>query len=476
MSEAIPTFVIVGHPNKGKSSVVAALARDERVRIEPRSGTTTRSDAYRVEVDGRGVYSLVDTPGFQRPRRALAWMRERSETAADRPDVVRAFVEAHRDLPDMSDECALLEPLMAGGLVVYVVDGSVPYGPEYEDEMEILRWTGRPGLGLINPIGDAADYLESWRTALQQFLGMAVVFNPIAADFEQQMVVLERFSALAEANGVVVGQSLALLREDRSRAHDRAARVIAEWVARSLTERVEKLMPKDAIPTAQEPELREKYQLRMVELEERARREVERIYRHTHLKRDGEGLALPSEDLFDVDRWYLWGLSKRQLITTLTGAGAGAGAAGGLVIDAGLGGASLAGGALVGGMIGGVAGLAAGLRYSEKLADLKVGPVTLAGRRVTYGPSRHPNLPFVVLGRALEHQELVSRWSHARREIMVMEHRASEVMWERQDLAAVRGKLARLFGRIRSAGATDGLIDSVYEALRPLVALTDTDQ
>jgi GTPase Era involved in 16S rRNA processing len=35
-----------------------------------------------MRVDGRVQYVLVDTPGFQRARRALLWMRQR-ETSAD---------------------------------------------------------------------------------------------------------------------------------------------------------------------------------------------------------------------------------------------------------------------------------------------------------------------------------------------------------------------------------------------------------
>ena len=41
-----PVFAIVGHPNKGKSSIVATLAEDDDVAISPRPGTTTVRIAY----------------------------------------------------------------------------------------------------------------------------------------------------------------------------------------------------------------------------------------------------------------------------------------------------------------------------------------------------------------------------------------------------------------------------------------------
>ena len=54
MNEAkvTPTFVVVGHPNKGKSSIVATLAQDEAVGIADESGTTTTARHFPMRVDG----------------------------------------------------------------------------------------------------------------------------------------------------------------------------------------------------------------------------------------------------------------------------------------------------------------------------------------------------------------------------------------------------------------------------------------
>ena len=163
-----PTFAVVGHPNKGKSSIVSTLAQDDSVRIAPEPGTTARCRRYPMRVDGRVQYVLVDTPGFQRARRALQWMRERETSADLHRAVVEDFVREHRDTGRFDDECELLAPILEGAGILYVVDGSVPYGPEYEAEMEILRWTGEPSMALINPIG-GGDHIPAWRAALEQY-------------------------------------------------------------------------------------------------------------------------------------------------------------------------------------------------------------------------------------------------------------------------------------------------------------------
>ncbi len=68
-----PRFAVVGHPNKGKSSIVAALAQNDAIDISSRSGTTLRADPFEISI-GDAAYTLIDTPGFQRPRRALEWL------------------------------------------------------------------------------------------------------------------------------------------------------------------------------------------------------------------------------------------------------------------------------------------------------------------------------------------------------------------------------------------------------------------
>ena len=149
----VPTFAVVGHPNKGKSSIVSTLAQDDSVRVAPEPGTTTECRAYPMRVDGEVQYVLVDTPGFQRARRALEWMRARETHAGAHRAVVEAFVAEHRATSRFRDECELLAPVLAGAGILYVADGARPYGPDFDAEMEILRWTGQPSMALINPIG-----------------------------------------------------------------------------------------------------------------------------------------------------------------------------------------------------------------------------------------------------------------------------------------------------------------------------------
>ena len=95
----VPRFAIVGHPNKGKSSIVATLAEDDDVAISPHPGTTTQARAYPMRLDGETLYELVDTPGFQRARETLAWLEAHDRGAGERAAVVREFAAAHAAVP-----------------------------------------------------------------------------------------------------------------------------------------------------------------------------------------------------------------------------------------------------------------------------------------------------------------------------------------------------------------------------------------
>jgi hypothetical protein len=151
-----------------------------------------------MRVGGKLLYTLVDTPGFQRARAALEWMKQHETDAGTRAAVVGRFVREHEGGERFRNECELLRPIVEGAGFIYVVDGAAPYGPEYDAEMEILRWTGQPSLAVINPIGQPR-FVEPWRRALEQFFRIVRVMDVLQAPFDQQLELLRAFGQMREA-------------------------------------------------------------------------------------------------------------------------------------------------------------------------------------------------------------------------------------------------------------------------------------
>ncbi len=407
-----PAFAVVGHPNKGKSSIVATLARDDSVEIRAEPGTTKRAHRYPMRVDDEVLYVLIDTPGFERPKAALDWMRKHETTAAKHPEVVRQFVAAHRGDPRFAHETELLRPVMEGAGILYVVDGSVPYGPEYEAEMEILRWTGQPSLALINPIG-AANHIDEWEAALSQYFRVVRVFNAVTAEFDKRLELLRAFAQLRETWHAPLGRAVEVLRADRERRRRRAARLIADLLVDMLTLSVSRGIGADEEPGRYREELERQYRERLRDLERVERDAVQEVYEHFSLERREEETPThpdAEEDLFSERAWRVFGLSRRDFVMMFAGTGATAG----IALDIAAGGFTL-GAATALGAFGGVVGGVMGYLSAQKLAQVKVLDLSAGRKELRYGPSRNPNLPFVALGRARLHHLLVAGRTHAQR-------------------------------------------------------------
>ena len=433
----VPVFAIVGHPNKGKSSIVSTLSEDESVAISPVPGTTVDNRHYPMAVDGETLYELIDTPGFQRARVALEWMHNHAGSAVDRADTVRRFVDEHRDDPRFAAECHLLTPILEGAGILYVVDGSRPFGDDYEAEMEILRWTGQPSLALINMIGDS-DYSEDWNKALGQYFRIVRVFDALEADFDRRVQLLLAFGEIREAWRGALEKAVRILREEQARRRVLAARGIAEMLARMITHvRRHRLAPDEGIDDARN-ELLQAYKQDLAVMEQRCRDEVEQIYNHRNLERHEPRVQLLDDDLFSRQTWVLFGLTRQQLIAT----GALGGAAAGSVIDLAVHGTSL----LLGSGLGAIAGGVSAWLTSDRLANIKVLGHPLGGKEITIGPMRNINFPYVVLGRALLHQRMIEERTHAYRG--PLEIALQPVPSQLGDTAS-RHRFERLFSKLR---------------------------
>ena len=418
MSNPSPVFAVVGHPNKGKSSIVATLSQNDAIAIALEPGTTRQQQRYPMTVDQQLLYTLVDTPGFQRPRRVLQWLEAHSVSASDRPETVRAFVREHEGDTRFVDECELLKPIIEGAGIIYVVDGSVPYSAEHEAEMTILRWTGRPSLALINSIGDD-DYSDTWQAALGQFFQVVRKFDAVRAPFAQHLSLLKAFGQLEPAWEQPLQQAVEHLASQREHRQHQAAALIAEALIAMMSFQETRTLPDQQAttdPQALENNLRERWYQHQRQREQTLRADIETLYQHQHIQRQEAELEWHSEhDLFSESTRQAWGVSKGYLAT----AGFGAGAVSGAGIDALTFGSSMGAGALLGGLAGAVGSYLYGDRLT--LPTLKIGPLKNGLKTARLGPVQDPQFGYVVLGRAVDHWWHIAMRNHAGRELLELE-------------------------------------------------------
>ena len=401
-----PKFAVVGHPNKGKSSIVSTLALDDSVQISDTPGTTTKKRSFPLKVDGKVLYELFDTPGFQRARRVLAWLEKHDVPADKKHEVVLAFIDEHREDERFNDEVELLEPIMAGAGIIYVVDGSKPYGEEYEAQMEILRWTGQPSMALINHI-DEGDYSGEWKRALGHYFKMVRTFNPMEATFSQHLLLLESMAQLKEEWIAPISHSIVLFKQYHEQMFEQSASSVTKLVYHCLSH-IEQLTLTHEDATAQnKEEIQVSYQNQLRRYETESQKRVEMIWNHDHLQKVQESLLFEKMDLFSKQSASIFGLSRKELLITAATSGAVTGAG----IDLLLGGSTFLLGSALGAVVGG-SGAFFGFR---ELSDVKVLGQSLGKRYLEMGPMKNLNFPYILLGRALYHASVVATRSHAMR-------------------------------------------------------------
>lgn len=434
-----PKFVVVGRVNKGKSSIVATLAEEETIPISDEPGTTQESRAYSVEAEGQVLFTLIDTPGFQDAPAALEQIRRQRRDASVSDAAVKSFVDTYRNSPEFQEETRLLAPILDGGRVLYVVDGTVPYSADYEAEMEILRWTGRPRMALVNRIG-AGNHVEEWKKALGQYFNLVRDFDANKAGFEDRIRLLESFRELDEESRTSLDRSIAILKAEQQRRRREASRIISGLLIAALTQREELKLEKHERAEDRLEDARNRLRNDLAGLERKAHGQLFSLYRFRKLQSTELPTTGLTEDLFAEQTWKVLGLTHGQLLAT----GAAVGAGLGLAIDAATVGHTFGLAALIGGALGFGSAL---VRSGQVLgSEWKVVQQLMGGVRIVrYGPLGTDKLPWILLDRALIYHKAVSTRAHSVQGQLAIGAQDAIV----RDLSVGdRTKGARLFSRI----------------------------
>ena len=401
MSPEIPAFAVVGHPNEGKSSVVATLTENDSVGISPYPGETVENREFPVRIDDRTVLRFIDTPGFQHPRGILRWFRENEP---DRAGLARRFLEAHVKNSKWHHDHMLLEPVARGLGILHVLDGSRPLSSTDRVEMEILRLCGNPRMAVINPKEACTESLEEWKDACARCFSTVRIFDAHQATFVERIALLESLRAINQEWEAQLGEVITVFRQDWDRRITQAAHIIVRLLER-VTRHTESVRVPDPEGERQREEgLKHRYRQAVRKLERESHERIRRLYRHHVFDVDLPEQSLLAEDLFTSRTWQVLGLRRHQLITAAGLLGGGLGAKIDLMF-AGLsfGTFTLGGAALA---------VLAGWLKGERLASIRIVRLPIGGTRLTIGPSTNPQFPFILVDRALLYFRYISTRPH----------------------------------------------------------------
>jgi len=419
-NEDVPSFVVVGRVNAGKSATLATLLEvddDEILRVSPTPGETTGVQPLPVVYDDEEWIRFFDTPGFQQPVEAMREIERLAAGGTPGPEAVRRFVDECGDR--FPDEVRLLAPVAKGAGILYVVDPCKPLRDSFLAEIEILRWSGRPRLALLNPQGGETGHEEAWRERLGTAFNLVRTFDAHAARYEERRKLLKSLLQVEERHAGHIERVLEAMEAEWGQRREDAAEAIVDFLEQSLTLRTtDALDERDlGVPARRERKqaaLAEEYFGKLAKLESRCLGRLLTIYRHHLLEPDVDPRRHRGLDLATEETWRKWGLNRWQL----TAAGAVAGGAAGAVFDLGVGVHSLGAGTIIGALGGGTAAFFKG----GQLPELKVklgGGLKLKGgdgRSLVVGPPASPNFAWVLLDSMLLRYRGILARAHGRRD------------------------------------------------------------
>ena len=422
----VPVFAVVGKVNAGKSSILSTLLEvddDRIIRVSATPGETTQCQILPLEFDGEECIRFIDTPGFSRPIEAMREIQRIHGNGPPNMDSVKIFVEESREAGSFEDECLLLEPLVAGAGLLYVIDPSKPLRDEFIAEMEILRWTGRRRMALLNAKDTSGEHVQKWKDRLGSYFNLVRTFNAHHARFDERRRLLKSLLEIDEQHAEVIKKTIANLDSEWQQRREESAEVLVTTLESAMMLREsrvleERVMEVDHRRERVQLEMEQAYYQSVTKLVKKSVDRLMKIYRHHLIKVDWEEFSFDEIDLEAAETWSKWGLSRGQL----TMAGGAAGAAAGVAVDVGSGGLTHGAGTLFGTFF----GAAAAFFKGDELPDLKVdltGGMKLEGgegRRLELGPPKNENFPWILLDRFLVmYREVMSR-AHGRREQAAM--------------------------------------------------------
>lgn len=406
MKKDIPVLAILGHPNEGKSSVVSTLAEDDSIPISPVPGETIKCREYPVSIDMNEIIRFVDTPGFQQPRKTLAWI---TAYAGAEKDILTDFIRSHQNDPEFADECELFSPLADGAGIIFVVDGSRPVRKTDIIEMEILRKTGLPRMIVINPKTENDQrFMDEWKSAARRHFNTIRIFNANRACFAERIDLLSSLKGIDPDWQPALERVIDAFTADWKERISQTAAIIADVMRKSLTLTMKKTCRDPQQASETRAALMTEFEKKIARIEQDAHHRIKKRFKHNIFSYDLPPQSILTEDLFAKKTWKVLGVSRRELAIAGAGIGAGIGAK----ID-------LATAGLTFGLftaIGGALGAGSAAAGTRKLARSRIKGLPLGGVSIRIGPVENDQLLYVIIDRALIYFHHVINWAHSRRD------------------------------------------------------------
>jgi tRNA U34 5-carboxymethylaminomethyl modifying GTPase MnmE/TrmE len=409
----IPVIAIVGHPNAGKSSVLATLIENDQIPISPEQGTTIANQNHYLKLDGVTAIELIDTPGFQHHQDVLDWFK--SNNFNNKKDRLDEFLDNYKNDDSFKQDYQIIKAIFSSNLLVYIVDDTKPIRKADINEMEILSRTGSSRMALINPQNSVKKYQQDWQDALKtKFSTVIREFNAHNSWFPERV---KLFSAIREIDVQYldpIDQYINGIHTIWDSRLKESAKIISDMLIDVLQEKV-KTNIRNLNYNAKKrtkAELIKKFQKKINNHIDQSESRIRLLYKHRKWSKNLRRDLMHGKNFFSREVNKALGLSQKQLAIVSATAGAAIGG----IIDASMGGASFLTGTVIGGGVGAATGY---FSHTSLIHVTKSNPLMglFSSNNLEVYIENSPNIVAKIIDWALLYCFEAMRWSHAKSQL-----------------------------------------------------------
>ncbi|MEP7057862.1 MAG: GTPase domain-containing protein [Caldimonas sp.] len=236
---------LVSHTNVGKTTLARTLLARDIGEVRDVPHVTEFAEVHTMLKTPAGdQLQLWDTPGFGDSVRLIRRLRQSANPIGW---FIGEVWDRWRDRPFWAAQQALKNVRDEADVLLYVVSAAeTPEAAGYvAPEMELLAWTGKPVVVLLNQLGSpggAADAdVERWRRHVGALAPRAMVlsFDAFARCWVQEVVLLEAIAAALDSpeRRAAMERLIAAWRAARLADFDAAMAILADSIARIASAR-----------------------------------------------------------------------------------------------------------------------------------------------------------------------------------------------------------------------------------------------
>jgi len=402
MKNNAPTFVIIGKPNNGKSSMISALTFDDRIAISKEVGTTTVSASYSYRYKNEIICNFYDTPGFEQARDLWSYIEYAQDKKTYGNNILRDYIQEYSDVESKAKDIEILKAIIESDYLIFMINISEDFNEDVIGyELEVIKFIKKPTLVMFNKIGAGIEVnSENWSRALKEYgLNKVYRFNPLKSNYTNvQDVYKNILDVVDDKHEVEVLEKLLKINKQHIQENKHKSSIkIAQMLQNILQTSHESYDEKKALD-----EFRDK----IYTIEKDTQKEIAKIWGYYQVKIVDERAEFDSVENIKL------GLSRKRLtaLGSLTGAGSGAViSAPSAIVDMGI--STVISGA-IGGIVGGVGAYILGDKYHKVLiSDKKI--IHKIDKKAT-------NISIILLKRSLEYVDKLIRHGHANRTDIVI--------------------------------------------------------